>query len=435
MSSWQRRHGNPVAAVLGLVALTACGPVPSERLATVASVSRSPQITGTTAPPLIPTWTPVPAVSPSSPASPETPYSAPLTITFINMLDTATGWAVGHVEGEGTTLIVRTSDGGDTWLDVTPDQTLREDYFNERALFLDPQSAWVWASDSRELLRTLDAGLTWAWIGSVRGQPQIWFNDTLNGWKMEAEAYGLSFVQFEIISIAITQDGGQAWIDTNMPPGRGSAFMAFPDAQTAWAIRAGLANTLEGMPNLGLPFSIQSTSDAGGTWIARAMPLPPGMSAVTFQGDTRLGNVGNCDFKSPVYSSTSIWKLALTCEGQSWTYTTSNQGETWIIDSMPPGLNADIQFISPMTGWLALGDSLSHSTGHLYQTTNGGESWTLIKRTGWTSVQMDFLDAQTGWAVACSEAWHCDQDEGQFALVKTTDGGRTWAIFSPQVDR
>ena len=353
-----------------------------------------------------------------------------MTITYIKMMDMTTGWAEGQVGTEEASRILRTTDGGGTWRDVSP--LIREDF--RGSFFLDAQLAWVWDRSGDPARRTQDGGQSWTSVEDLGRSHDIWFNDSQHGWKLEATVWGLSFVQFDIESFATTQDGGQTWQETNPPPGRGSAFMAFPDAQMAWAIRAGFAKTIERVPNLGVPFHVQTTFDGGGTWTSRTMPLPDGTYALerAYEG-SYLADVGNCAFISPVYSSIAIWKLALTCEDQSWMYTTANQGKTWIISPMPAGLEADIQFIDPTIGWLAIRDPLSHSQGHLYQTTNGGQSWTLLKRTGWTGVQLDFLDAQIGWAVACSGAWYCYQDDAIHALVRTTDGGQTWQILQPQI--
>jgi photosystem II stability/assembly factor-like uncharacterized protein len=355
-----------------------------------------------------------------------------VTITYIKMIDMTTGWAEGQVGTEETSRILRTTDGGETWRDVSP--VLLEG-FGRQGFFLDAQLAWVWTFDGGVVWRTQDGGDTWTSVGTIRWQPEIWFNDSQHGWKMEATVWGLSFVQFDIDSFATTEDGGQTWQETNPPPDRGYAFMAYPDVQMAWAIRAGFAKTMEGMPNLGVPFSSQMTLDGGRTWTSQTMPLPPGASPVeSFEGGIYLGGEGNCGFISPVYSSTAIWKLALTCEGQSWMYTTANRGKTWIISPLPPGGEVmDIQFINPTIGWLFLQDPLDSSQGRLYQTEDGGQDWTLLKRTGWNDVQLDFLDAQTGWAVACSDAWYCYQDDAIHALVRTTDGGQTWQILQPQI--
>jgi photosystem II stability/assembly factor-like uncharacterized protein len=355
-----------------------------------------------------------------------------VTINYIKMNDMTTGWAEGQVGTEEATRILRTTDGGGTWRDVGP--VLLESH-GRHAFFLDAQLAWVWTSDGIEAWRTQDGGQSWTSVGSVVGPPRIWFNNSLHGWKMEVTIWGLSFVQFDIESFATTQDGGQTWEETNPPPGRGYAFMAYPDVQMAWAIRAGFANTLEGMPNLAVPFSIQTTSDGGRTWTSHAMPLPPDAYRVENldPGGFYLGGAGNCGFVSPVYSSTAIWKLVLTCEDRGWMYTTANQGKTWIISPLPPGGQfKDIQFIDTTVGWLLRGDQLDRSQSHLYQTTDGGQSWRLLKRTGWTDAQLDFLDAQTGWALACTNA-DCYRVDARHALVKTTDGGQTWQILQPQI--
>ena len=417
-----------------VVALAACVPAqtpaptqtPSALPTNTALPMRTPTPTPIPATTLYPTSTPTPQVPTSSP----TPTSTPVTITHIKMIDTKTGWAEGQVGAVEATRILRTTDGGVNWRDVSP--MMHDDF--RYSVFLDEQLAWVWSRDGGAAWRTEDGGQSWVFLEGLGRSNQIWFNDSQHGWQLIAESWGLSFRQFDIISFSTTQDGGMTWQETNPPPGRGTAYMAYPDAQTAWAVRAGFAKTIERVPNLGVPFRIETTFDGGSTWTTRQMPLPPEAFRIEreYEG-TYLGGVGNCEFVSPVYSSAAIWKLALTCEDQSWMYTTANQGQTWIINPMPAGLEADIQFINPTIGWLALGDPLSHSQGHLYQTTNGGQSWRLLKRTGWTGVQLNFLDAQTGWAVACSEAWYCYQDDARHALVKTTDGGQTWQIIEAQL--
>jgi photosystem II stability/assembly factor-like uncharacterized protein len=59
-------------------------------------------------------------------------------------------------------------------------------------------------------------------------------------------------------------------------------------------------------------------------------------------------------------------------------------------------------------------------------TSDGGESWTRIKMVNWDG-QFSFVDPTTGWAVA--------RDQGQIALVATSDGGRTWQELHPMVAR
>ena len=387
----------------------------------------TPWVTSTQTP-LVPTRTPFrsASITPiSSPTHADTPF-VPFTFKSIQMMDLETGWAVADIGSEESTHILRTADGGATWQDVSP-----ADNDMAGSFFLDSQFAWAWSWGP--VWRTQDGGASWTPMGEYGLQPDLGFVDSQHGWKLNAESWGLSFVQFDIVSFSITQDGGMTWQELDPPPDRGSAFMAYPSAQSAWAVRAGFAKTIEGVPNLGIPFHIQRTLDGGVTWITQEMPLPPDSFRIVrpYEG-TYLGGFGNCDFVSPVYSSTAIWKLALTCEDHSWMYTSATQGKTWIISDMPAGLGADIDFIDASTGWVLIGDPYESPEGHFYQTTDGGQSWTLLKRTGWTDAHLSFADAQTGWAVACTEGY-CYQRDTQQALITTIDGGQTWQVIEPQL--
>lgn len=355
------------------------------------------------------------------------------------MMDAATGWAVeGRVGDISAYRILRTTDGGETWRDVSP--TWQSPNFG-RPFLLDAHLAWAWVWDgltTRQLWRTQDAGLSWSPVGRKDGYASwvdIWFNDSQHGWKMEAELWGLSFQQFDITSFATTQDAGQTWDEVKPPPDGGPAFLAFADAQTAWGIRAGFANSPKGYPNLIVPFLLETTTDGGRTWRSQTVPLPPGAKKV-FSKETGGDwlDAGNCNFDVPVYSSTTVWKLALTCEDQGWVYTTLNQGKTWMISPLPAGQVTAIQFITPKIGWLLGGDKRNRSQRLLYQTQDGGQTWALLKRTPWADAQLDFLDSHSGWAVA-SACTHADCNPYQYAnsLVKTTDGGQTWRVLQASV--
>jgi len=218
-------------------------------------------------------------------------------------------------------------------------------------------------------------------------------------------------------------------------------FIAFPDAQTAWALRAWVEVIDYDMPNLVVPFLVQTTSDGGKTWTSQNMPLPPEADQVNDgYGSTYLAGAGICGFVAPVYSSSAIWKLALTCGTRGWMYTTVNQGKTWIINSLPQGgYITEIEFADPTNGWLLSQDLVDLSQSILYHSTNGGQSWALLKRTQWAYAQLNFLDAQSGWAVAfaCSDAdcieYEYDSGLAETALLRTIDAGRTWELIEPQL--
>lgn len=422
-----------------VVAFAACSPAPtptvtptsSAATATIRLPIQTPArtfapIATSSSTPLVPTSSPAPSVAPiSSPTSAVIPF-VPFTFRSIRMMDLKTGWAMANIESEDETHIFRTADGGATWLDVSP---VEVDFAG--SFFLDGQIAWGWARYDGQAWRTQDGGTSWTSVEDLDGELDLGFNDSQHGWKLTGAYPGPSFWHFEIVSFSTTEDGGQSWQDTTPPPDWGTAYMAYPSAQTAWALRAAYRiMPLAGVPNLGVPFRIQSTFDGGSTWNTREMPLPPEAFRIELSDtEAYLGGSGSCSFVSPVYSSTAFWKLALTCERRSWMYTTANQGQTWIISDMPAGLGADVQFIDASTGWLHIGDPNESSEGHLYQTIDGGQSWTLLKRTGWTEARLSFVDTQTGWAVACADTYFCVRQ----ALIKTIDGGQSWQTLEPQL--
>jgi len=352
------------------------------------------------------------------------------------MMDAENGWAEGQVGSREEIRILRTTDGGTTWRDVSPVQVGSRGF---GAFFLNTQLAWTWDREAGVMSRTQDGGQSWTRLEDTGWADTVWFNDGQHGWKMNGEAHGMSFPGFDIHYFATTQDGGHTWEEKNPPPGGGFPFLAFPDGQTAWMVRASYRVAMPGWADLGVPLRIRMTFDGGDTWQSRQLPLP----AETFTFHDRyggidmgsyLGGAGNCGFISPVYSSTAIWKLALTCEYRSWLYTSANQGKTWMISPMPRGGETlDLEFINPRIGWLFQRDHGDEPQSRIYLTTNGGQSWNLIKRSGWRDAQLEFLDEDTGWAVACA-GWSCYQYDAERALVKTTDGGQTWQALEPSLE-
>jgi photosystem II stability/assembly factor-like uncharacterized protein len=406
--------------LLIVIALTACTP----------SLSSTPDAT----PELTLPVNPSPALSPSPSLTPSplppagtSPSTHPLIIDSIQMIDPTTGWGMGQMDTEGTSRLLRTTDGGASWQDVSPGSGSYYGFF-----ILDAQVAWVRSLDHDESWRTQDGGQTWDCLGEIQGQ--LWFNDPQHGWHMHAEEWGLSYMQFDIESFSTTQDGGRTWQEADLPPGAGPVFLAFPDPQTAWAIRAVFTKVIEGNPNLAAPFFLVTTTDGGTTWKLQDMPLPPKTEVVKMGDGGSYLDAGNCEFDSPVYSSTTIWKMALTCEEQGWLYTSDDQGRAWTITPLPAGYVTEVQFIDPGIGWSLRKDTLYAHESQLYQTTDGGQTWALLTPTSWAEAQLDFLDDQTGWAVVSTCDYPgCNPYSYPNALAKTTDGGQTWQILQPQL--
>jgi photosystem II stability/assembly factor-like uncharacterized protein len=83
--------------------------------------------------------------------------AADLRLNDVDMLDGQTGWAVGDATAAQHALVLRTTDGGDTWTLQDPGDIA----FDLAAVHvLDAQTAWA-VGDGEQILRTTDGGATW----------------------------------------------------------------------------------------------------------------------------------------------------------------------------------------------------------------------------------------------------------------------------------
>ena len=108
----------------------------------------------------------------------------------------------------------------------------------------------------------------------------------------------------------------------------------------------------------------------------------------------------------------------------SYLYASDDGGFTWETILLPDPVLASqytlIYFGLPASsrhGALLLGREI-------YSSTDDGRTWEHVKTVNWDG-QFSFVDSLRGWAIASSS-------EG-VALVRTVDGGRTWALIKPVI--
>src|SRR5947209_3167235 len=204
-----------------------------------------------------------------------------IALSSLHMLDETNGWATTQ------SSVLRTTDGGLHWQDVTPPkQSLLA---GSGAAFLTTSNVWLaipQASSSNTLVfRTVDGGQTWQQARVQTGRAayvQITFVDAQHGWLMSHMGGG---PQVEIISIFRTIDGGQTWAQvTNVlpastdgpPPGKlpyggTKSGLSFLNTSIGWVSGSVLVNNLAW-------FFV--THDGGSTWRQQTLPsLPNGISA------------------------------------------------------------------------------------------------------------------------------------------------------------
>jgi photosystem II stability/assembly factor-like uncharacterized protein len=214
------------------------------------------------------------------------------------------------------------------------------------------------------------------------------------------------------VALFRTADGGASWeilVDPHTSTDLqacGKTGMAFRTDQTGWV-------TFDCGGRYDIPF-LDRTADGGSTWGTLELPPP--------EADPDLyGQGAACWPHSPTLFEPGVGVLALECarwdgdtrSTEAYLYSTSDGGVSWETGPYPGG---KLTLIDRDTGW-ALGRQI-------HRTTDGGRSWTLVKEVNWDG-QFSFLNGELGWAVARAEE--------KIALVKTTDGCRTWDEIAPQV--
>ena len=384
---------------------------------------------------------PRPTALPSEDAlpSPVAPTPAPAASTavplpaadlhVIRMFDAAIGWALG----EDGRSVLRTSDGGHTWVDVTPRDlsavpefslvTFGEADFVDRdvAFLLVPNGNGEWST----LWRTYDGGATWETLPTPAPFGRLDFVGRQHGWIAATLGAAAGSSAKEIYR---TIDGGASWElvaralpdqqgDNVLPFGGHLRDLSFLDPNTGWAVGVTYA------PGHAW---LYVTRDGGRTWQAENLPLP----AAYADYDVAVG--------PPRFFSAQEGVLPVHFKGARRTissyYVTKDGGKTWIAGEPLADVVA-FAFADADNGWAV--DAWSGNV--IYRTRNGGKAWdaTMVDaadpawlrrdfadaRTGW--LRLDFVDAQTGWALSRPGA--------TAYLLKTSDGGATWDVLRPRL--
>jgi len=331
-------------------------------------------------------------------------------ITFLHMLTELDGWAITE------NAILRTTDGGSTWYNVSP-QGVTDFGYGTANTFLNASQAWVMVVDwsdpavsrSGLLYRTNDGGLTWTVYSVPFGGGDLTFIDDENGWMMASLGVAAGSMG---VAIYQTDDGGATWAQTytndpnlanasdSLPLGGIKSNLTPLDTDTAWV--GGVVYAPE-------TFYLYKTSDRGQTWAAQTLPAAPGMENTEVLIDSGL-----------IFTSTNDAILPIRFTGETYRtgfYATHNGGVNWEFVTFLPGAGS-VDFVSPSDGFCWSGEIL-------FVTANGGQTWTNINSDilfGESFAGMDFVNTRTGWV------WTYDQT-GQYGLYKTTDGGATWVAL------
>ena len=330
----------------------------------------------------------------------------------IHMVDALTGWAV--TDRQDANALLHTTDGGAHWRVVTPPGSAGPQITIYRAAVLTSLTAWVLSSGKHagtseyttKIFHTVDGGRNWknVTVQASHGV-SVSFISARDGWLLNTEAAAGS----EEVDIYRSTDSGENWgkvgstraddESSGLPFAGNKLDIAFLNATTGWITGTILT------PN-SLYFYV--THDGGRTWRQQQLPRPPQVISPWTNVTKQPKFFTTRDGILPVYyaynrSAAVVVFYATHDGGTTWTSITPVSVTTY----WGPSSFADVSH-----GWVAEGDAL-------YLTKDSGRQWTKIEPgPPFTDVnQLDFVSPYVGWAVT----------EVPPFLLKTVDGGHTWA--------
>jgi photosystem II stability/assembly factor-like uncharacterized protein len=265
------------------------------------------------------------------------------------------------------------------------------------AAFHGNERAWIVTLVDKELLRTVDGGVTWSkvpnqWNGNLQG---ISFIDAQHGWAVD-----------ETSQVWRSTDGGGTWTPLtrlkaiNDDPGFIEVEeLKFVDQSHGWIVET---------------FHTWYTTDGGLTWEKSSFP----------QESQREGQLTGIS----LFSKQVGW---LSASNEELFYT-NDGGQTWHLKKVSPNTAlsknpvpefgfTDVYFVDENQGWLSSADKI-------YRTTNAGKNWqahsigkhqTFIK-------SIHFLNKKEGWAVGYVEPAGETSRPTIGAVLYTEDGGLSW---------
>ena len=346
---------------------------------------------------------------------PALPVVASPALARINFQDTKNGWGIA-VNGNGSVL--RSVDGGSTWLNATPPGT-GSIGLSASLTVLNSNHAWVLVPGtdffSGTLYRTSDSGMTWNSNPVPFGGAYLQFLDPNTG---RALADRGAAAGSEAVELFQTSDGGASWTSVfHDDPGQLGASdslpmagikngMTFSNAQTGWVTGS--------IPADGDVY-LYITRDGGVSWSQQSLSLPAGYAAYQYLP------------QAPVFfGKDGILPLTIYRSGSTdmTFYTSQDGGLTWSGD--PADANRVIHPCLP-----AIADALHiwcwDGGASLYTSRDGGQTWEDIKASldlsGNLSV-FEVVPGFTGWALTRFD------DTGHSQLYRSTDGVN-WTSLIP----
>ncbi|MFI5287675.1 MAG: YCF48-related protein [Candidatus Dormibacteria bacterium] len=427
------RRGTILTLLVVIAGLTACsGGNPTAPTQGNSTATPSPRSLVATSPP----GTPPGCVAPGEPTPPPALAPGPVSVDDLRMVTPSVGWGVvtvtpGAAGGVGAgavpARIVRTTDGGLHWSDVSPGGAVTsamavlsadEAFVAGAAAYVVPVEGCGWQPAPAPIFHTIDGGAHWSQLAgqlplAAAEVDELFFLDREHGWALDASGCATQCEQ-QGAALASTVDGGRHW---SLVAATGLGYPPQPP----------VGRLTEGCSKFSLAFMTASTGILGTACGGDVFQF-----LLTFDGG-RTWSEEDLHPDSPIdYEITSAAAVSkedafiFAAEHTSQLYATHDGFRTWQRVSLPEGLTDPPDFITAADGFV-LGS-------RLYRTVSGGKSWTPVASNldlasqvqGYQAVGLDFVTTSVGFAVRRDPATGAITN-----LYRTDDGGREWQELHP----
>lgn len=351
-----------------------------------------------------PTVSPTPIIATPSPtARPVATATTAKSLRQFQMIDLKQGW------GAGDRQVLRTTDGGASWIDVTPKDIKLEISMVPQVIGVDARTAWVIEPNLADmnagrLFRTGDAGQTWQVSAVPFGFVYAQVLDSLHAFFLASRGVAAGS---NVVDLYRTDDGGATWtqLARSSPDQQAEGSLPFGGLKSGAVFRDASHGWVTGFIPMDGATYIYQTADAGKTWKPVQLKLPAilsktqvevqpprffdgqtGVMVTRLSGDPAaqvfyLTQDGGATWNAaPLITFTGLVSVISMTDWVVWDgrnlHATHDSGQTW--QQISPNINLeqkinDMQFLTPQNGW-----ALSMENGdvtHLYRTEDAGQTW------------------------------------------------------------
>jgi photosystem II stability/assembly factor-like uncharacterized protein len=362
-----------------------------------------------------------PSVDTPLPPAPNLPVADSPTLIRIHFLDAHYSWGIAS---NGSGAILRSVDGGLTWLNATPPGLTGIGYSTELSV-LNINTVWALIPNADfftgMLYHTTDGGVNWTSNPVPFGGGNLQFLDASTGRILADQGVGAGSQAVEMFQ---TGDSGVTWtsVFTNNPTRSGSSdSLPFSGIKNGMIFLDASTGFITGTRPVDGEVYFFVTRDGGASWSMQNIPLPEGYKAYQYmpQAPVFFGNDGFLPLMI-YYPDATVLTFYITHDGgATWTKDLTNERNV----ILTPGLYA---FADSLHGWCWDGSS------NLYVTTDGAQTWTqkttdldLGGRLGQIQFSPDASGQFTGWVLTGPD------DAGHSQIYQTSDNGSTWMPLIP----